>query len=103
MPSTSLVQQGATALLAAQPQNNQNTPAIISGDVCVGCIVWLPPKASYGNPPVLCNRLCCCGQAALEDRGYDHPVVVLKIRQRVNSSTIGDLVCTVACVGSVYL
>jgi hypothetical protein len=47
----------------------------------------------------LCNRHDCCGRVALEAEGYDHPVVVLKIRQSINSNILGDLVCTIACVG----
>ncbi|PMD55474.1 uncharacterized protein K444DRAFT_491821, partial [Hyaloscypha bicolor E] len=66
------------------------------GDVCVGCIVWLPPRKSHDDP-VLCNRPDCCGRVALEPEGYDHPVVVLKIWQSINSNILGDLVCTIAC------
>ncbi|KAE9377631.1 hypothetical protein N431DRAFT_500434 [Stipitochalara longipes BDJ] len=83
----------------AQPRNDQRSPALKPGDVCAGCIVWLPPKFNHEDP-VLCNRHGCCGGAALDDGGYNHPVVVIEIKQKQNSRQLGDLICTVACATS---
>ncbi len=99
MPSAHHVLQGAAALLAAHPPTDEKAyrPRLISGDVCVGCIVWLPPRKDH-EPPILCKREGCCGGEVLQDEGYNHPVVVLKIRQSENSRVHGDLMCLVACV-----
>jgi len=42
------------------------------------------------------NCLKCPALEEMEDGAYNHPVVVLKIRQKENSTTLGDLVCDVA-------
>lgn len=71
-------------------------PRIDPKDLCIGCIVWLPPGSGY-QIRVACDRENCCDEK-LDDAGYDHPVVVVKIRQREGSYTPGDVVCSVACV-----
>lgn len=100
MPSTYHRQQAAAGSLPTRAQTNHRTPSLRTGDICRGCIVWLPPKSSHDDA-ILCNRDGCCNRSALQEGGYDHPVVVLKIRQKENSSLCGDIVCTVVCVGSV--
>ncbi|PMD27099.1 hypothetical protein NA56DRAFT_743451 [Hyaloscypha hepaticicola] len=97
MPSTYHRQHAAAGLLPTRAQTNNRTPSLRSGDICRGCIVWLPPKTSHDDA-VLCNRDGCCDRSALQEGGYDHPVVVLKIRQRENSTLYGDILCTVVCV-----
>jgi hypothetical protein len=97
MPSTYHRQQAAAGSLPARAQTNHRTASLRNGDICRGCIVWLPPKSSHDDA-VLCNRDGCCGRSALQEGGYDHPVVVLKIRQRENSRLYGDILCTVVCV-----
>lgn len=80
------------------PPNDENCPRtkVRSGDLCVGCIVWLP---SDGNDKSLkCCKRNCCGKGLAEDE-YNNPVAVLKIRQRKGSSIRGDLICYVATVG----
>ncbi|CZR60742.1 uncharacterized protein PAC_10638 [Phialocephala subalpina] len=79
------------------PNNGQNSrPRVDPKDLCIGCIVWLPPKLEH-HSSITCNKENCCGRE-LDDGGYDHPVVVVKIRQREGSYTRGDVICTVACV-----
>ncbi|KAF8855501.1 hypothetical protein BDZ45DRAFT_502496 [Acephala macrosclerotiorum] len=79
------------------PNNGQNSrPRVDPKDLCIGCTVWLPPKLEH-NSSITCNKENCCGRE-LEDGGYDHPVVVMKIRQREGSYTRGDVICTIACV-----
>jgi len=80
------------------PSSNRQSdrPHIEAGELCVGCIVWLPPK-DLANGSIRCNRASCCGRE-LDDDGYEHPVVVLSIKQREGSHMLGDLICTVACV-----
>ena len=68
---------------------------VLAGDLCVGCIVWLPPKVALDSN-INCAR--CPAQEEMEEGGYNHPVVVLKIGQKENSTKLGDLVCDVACV-----
>ncbi|PMD43867.1 hypothetical protein L207DRAFT_562965 [Hyaloscypha variabilis F] len=89
----------STAFSADQARDDQRSPALIPGDVCVGCIVWLPPKLPH-EEDVSCNRHGCCCGTFLKARGYNHPVIVLKIQQRANSRIPGDLICTVACATS---
>lgn len=85
--------------LATRPNNKEDRPHLKSGDVCVGCIVWLLPRNDH-DQSIVCNRTGCCGQEVLEDAGYNHPVVVLGIQQRENSRIYGDIVCSVACVST---
>ena len=77
-------------------QNNNPRLRLLPGDVCVGFVVWLPPYKSR-NAAIHCTKLSCAGEE-LGERGYDHPVVVLRIRQREDSRVLGDLICTVAFV-----
>ncbi|ESZ92047.1 hypothetical protein SBOR_7577 [Sclerotinia borealis F-4128] len=79
------------------PPNDDHCPRprVRSGDICVGCIVWLPSDGRDKN--IKCCKRNCCGKGLGED-GYDSPVVVLKIRQRKGSSIRGDLICYVATI-----
>jgi hypothetical protein len=101
MPSVHHGLRNAKALVAAQSPGDErlSRPHLRSGDVCVGCIVWLPPRGDH-EQPIMCNREGCCGREILEDAGYDHPVVVLSIWQKEHSTRIGDIVCSVACVSN---
>ncbi|KAG9246657.1 hypothetical protein BJ878DRAFT_270384 [Calycina marina] len=74
-------------------------PPLRPGDICVGCIVWLPIKENQG-PSIKCRKDGCCGNGELKDGGYNHPVVVLKIKQNQRSSVCGDLVLTIAIMTS---
>ena len=67
------------------------------GDICVGYIVWLPIKENQG-PSIKCRKDGCCGNEELKDEGYNHPVVVLKIKQKNRSKVCGDLVLNIAIV-----
>ncbi|EMR88680.1 hypothetical protein BcDW1_2673 [Botrytis cinerea BcDW1] len=79
------------------PPSDENfpRPKVRSGDLCVGCIVWLPSEGF--DKSIKCCKRDCCGKGLGED-GYNNPVVVLKIRQRKGSSIRGDLICYVANV-----
>ncbi|KAH9213955.1 hypothetical protein DL95DRAFT_462615 [Leptodontidium sp. 2 PMI_412] len=79
------------------PPIHTDKPHLNPGDVCVGCIVWLPPK-DFTRPSFRCVNKNCCRNEELDDGGHNHPVVVLKIRQKKGSTVIGELICTVASV-----
>lgn len=97
--SQPLYYQDTSAGVQPLVRNYVDNPSLDAGHVCVGCIVWLPPNTD-GLYSVRCNKAACkCGHRELDDGGYNHPVVVLTIRQRMNSPLLGDLVCLVACVG----
>lgn len=65
--------------------------------MCAGCIVWLPSKVLFAES-IKCNKQNCSGEE-LDDDGYEHPVVVLGVKQKEGSRVPGDLICTVALVG----
>ncbi|KAF7855389.1 hypothetical protein EAF04_010132 [Stromatinia cepivora] len=85
----------AKPLLAPPNDEHCPRPRVRSGDLCVGCIVWLPLDG-YDKSIKCCKRKCC-GKGLAED-GYNNPVVVLKIRQRKGSSIRGDIICYVAAI-----
>src|SRR6187402_1379532 len=99
MPPAIHLLSESSALPGASHSYRQQTDRrpIDPGHLCVGCIVWLPPRNSH-HSSVKCDRKGCCDGDELEDPGYDHPVVVLSIRQKTGSVQLGDLVCSVACV-----
>lgn len=87
----------------SQPRNLR--PSLSIPDLEAGCIVWLPSKnvlsdsSSDGGDKVgrriRCIRASCCGNAALNEKGYNHPIVVLK----TSMYYLGDKNCLVAMVG----
>jgi hypothetical protein len=94
----------ASSAPVAPPNNGHgqnDRPHVGAGEVCVGCIVWLPHKVPSASG-IKCNKANCCGNE-LEDGGYEHPVVVLSVKQKAGSHVVGDLICTVACVSTVRL
>lgn len=103
MPSTPRAYRASSTPII--PSNNGNghndRPLVVAGDLCVGCIVWLPPRVLSANT-LTCGTKNCCGKE-LEDGGYDHPVVVLSMKQKEGSYILGDLICTVACVGIILI
>ncbi|KAH6663405.1 hypothetical protein B0J14DRAFT_609396 [Halenospora varia] len=72
-------------------------PRILPADLCVGCIVWLPKK-ELDRDDIYCNCRWCEYPFELNEDGYNHPVVVLRITQRKGSSIPGDVLCDVACI-----
>ncbi|CZT06977.1 uncharacterized protein RAG0_12547 [Rhynchosporium agropyri] len=62
-------------------------PPLRPGGICVGCIVWLPNKENQG-PSIKCRNDGCCENVELKDEGYNHPVVVLKIKQKKMSKVV---------------
>ncbi|KAH6700618.1 hypothetical protein BKA61DRAFT_529714 [Leptodontidium sp. MPI-SDFR-AT-0119] len=100
MPRTR--RQSRTAASSSGPPPNDSQayrPPLRSEDICVGCIVWLPIKENHG-PSIKCRKDGCCGNEELKDEGYNHPVVVLKIKQKKRSKVCGDLVLTIAIMTS---
>lgn len=79
-----------------------NRSQVQPGDLCAGCIVWLPPKKAFDSE-IRCSCRGCEGAEELREGGYNHPVVVLRLRQRPNSFVPGDLICDIACVRILYL
>ncbi|KAF7954608.1 hypothetical protein EAE96_005727 [Botrytis aclada] len=66
-------------------------PDLRKNDICIGCIVWLPSKLE-SDGDLVCNRgKPCCNGTCLNDEGYNHPVVILKLE--------GDI-CSVAMMTS---
>jgi hypothetical protein len=73
-------------------------PRVNFTDLCVGCIVWLPVKTEL-NGGIKCNCAACIPAVDLEDGGYGHPVVVVRIRLNVTSRPLTiTTVCDVVCV-----
>ncbi len=97
MPRTR--RKGRTASYGGPPPNDSQAyrPPLRPKDICVGCIVWLPIKENQG-PSIKCRKDGCCGNEELKDEGYNHPIVVLKIKQKKRSKVCGDLVLTIALV-----
>jgi len=83
--------------ISSPPSSQIVRPKVKSGDLCVGCIVWLPPR-NLQHEAIKCCKIGCCDREELDDRGYNHPVIIMKIRQRKDSTKKGGLVCSVACV-----
>jgi hypothetical protein len=84
--------------LAPPPVGNDDHPHLNVADLYIGCIVWLPPRDPL-QAGIKCDKANCCDNKELEDKGYNHPIIVLSIKQRDGSNVVGDLICCVACVG----
>jgi hypothetical protein len=82
-----------TDSLPSEVQNNR--ASLRAGDICVGCIVWLPEQL-LNDQSLQCIQ-SNCGEV-LDVRGYNHPVVVLSIRQNEISKVSGDLITSIALV-----
>lgn len=89
--------ENSGARAAPPPQRDGERISLNASDVCVGCIVWLPAR-DFQQIGIKCDRELCCEQSELEEAGYNHPVIVLSIKQRHRSNNVGDLLCSVACV-----
>jgi hypothetical protein len=79
----------------SQPSEVQKSMPLEARDICVGCIVWLPKYIPDG-PSLQCIQSNCSDVLGIG--GYNHPVVVLSVRQNGTSRTIGDLIITIALV-----
>ncbi|PVH70309.1 hypothetical protein DL98DRAFT_521695 [Cadophora sp. DSE1049] len=97
MPRTR--RNGRTASSGGPLSNDSQAyrPPLRPGDICVGCIVWLPIKENQG-PSIKCRKDGCCRNEELKDEGYNHLVVVLKIKQKKRFKVCGDLVLTIAII-----
>ncbi|KFY08158.1 hypothetical protein V492_06493 [Pseudogymnoascus sp. VKM F-4246] len=87
----------------------RSRPTLKIPDLEAGCIVWLPSKDLHSNNSrassdsggndersIRCIHESCCGNADLEEEGYNHPVVVLKTSQY----HLEDMICFVAIITS---
>ncbi|ESZ91507.1 hypothetical protein SBOR_8105 [Sclerotinia borealis F-4128] len=85
-----------TRLSRRSPPREANTgngvrSKLKESDICVGCIVWLPPKIE-GDGSLVCVRgKSCCNGKKLDDDGYNHPVVILYYK---------DTTCYIAMITS---
>lgn len=95
-PQSSRANAGARIAPPPAAGNNDRSDINVS-DLCVGCIIWLPSKDSL-HDNIKCDKDQCCGGGDLGEGGYNHPVIVLRIKQRPGSRVSGDLICSVACV-----
>ncbi|EPE35912.1 hypothetical protein GLAREA_05250 [Glarea lozoyensis ATCC 20868] len=66
-------------------------PVVKITDLCVGCIVWLPAKSEL-NGGIKCTCTGCIQAVDLEDPGYNHPVLVVRIQL---SDNLAETVCDV--------
>jgi hypothetical protein len=88
---------GETAI-APSPSCNPR-PSIETRHLGVGCIVWLPSIGDDDDKRIKCIKESCCFNRELQDGGYNHPVVVLK----VSTNNFGDVVCSIVKVRYLYL
>jgi hypothetical protein len=84
-----------TLVTASPPEDQGNRICLKADDVCVGCIVWLPEQVP-NSQMLQCVKGSC--SEVLDRGGYNHPVVVLSVRQNGTSKAIGDLIVTIALV-----
>lgn len=63
------------------PDGSGSRPRLKVEEICVGCIVWLPPKVE-SDESIKCIRdgSCCGGGIELDGAGYNHPVVILQVQ-----------------------
>jgi hypothetical protein len=100
MPATWVSYEAdGNAIVRPPPSNNRNPrPRIKVQQLVVGCIVWLPSRGDDDKSIKCIAEFCCYGQE-LQDGGYNHPVVVLK----VSPNNFGDAVCSIVQVMHLYL
>ena len=100
MPATRISREaGGNAIMRPPPSNNQNQRSRIKVQhLKVGCIVWLPSRED-DDESIKCIRELCCSNQELQDGGYNHPVVVLK----VSPNNFGDAVYSIVQVRHFYL
>ncbi|KAE8448939.1 hypothetical protein EG329_008735 [Mollisiaceae sp. DMI_Dod_QoI] len=96
MPRRTRSHRASSAPAVPQNSGNNGRSPLEPKDLCVGCIVWLPSRVE-SDGGIKCNKQNCC-DGGLDNDAYDHPVVIVNIRQREGSYIKGDLICTVACV-----
>ncbi|PVH70752.1 hypothetical protein DL98DRAFT_521432 [Cadophora sp. DSE1049] len=97
MPATRISHEaGGNAIVRPSSSSNQNPRSHIKiQHLGVGCIVWLPSRGD-DDKSIKCIRELCCSNRELQDGGYNHPVVVLK----VSPNHFGDVVCSIVKVTS---
>ncbi|PQE05441.1 hypothetical protein CJF30_00011389 [Rutstroemia sp. NJR-2017a BBW] len=83
MPRKQRRQEPQAASSDTLPSYNQHSlrPKVRIELLGEGCIVWLPDKNENETGKVICIRDSCCFGTELDNEGYNHPVLVLKIKQ----------------------
>src|SRR5438045_24214 len=98
MPRVKNSKRTQTNLPAADTADNiTNRASLRPEDVCVGGIVWLPSKSVESDDLYYQSRDGLT-MGKLDDRGYDHPVIVLSVHQRTGSRVTGDITVSIALV-----
>ncbi|PMD28802.1 hypothetical protein L207DRAFT_642860 [Hyaloscypha variabilis F] len=94
MPRTQRRQERQATLSDVLPSNTWRDPRpeVRIEHLGEGCIVWLPAKDENETGTITCIRDSCCSNRELTKEGYNHPVLVLKIKQ--------DGICSFAQVTS---
>lgn len=70
---------------------------VLPEEICVGSVVWLRQRF-YKDEDITCVRPRHCDGFKLENEGYRHLLVILKIWQRSGSAEPGDLMLGVSDV-----
>ncbi|PQE06263.1 hypothetical protein CJF30_00005215 [Rutstroemia sp. NJR-2017a BBW] len=83
MPRKQRRQGPQAALSDGLPTRNQHNPRpkVRIQSIGEGCILWLPARNENESGKIICIRDSCCSGSELDNEGYNHPVLVLKIRQ----------------------
>ncbi|KAG9229062.1 hypothetical protein BJ875DRAFT_475893 [Amylocarpus encephaloides] len=81
-----------------EPSGTQFPPRsrLPANELCVGCIVWLPAKKTH-HSDIHCVSESCPTQEALDEGGYDHPDLVVRIWDD-SPDTSGSLICDILCL-----
>jgi hypothetical protein len=99
LPTRISHEASGNAIIRPSPLNNRRPrPHVKVQHLGVGCIVWLPARRDE-NKSIKCIREFCCSNGELQEGGYDHPVVVLK----VSSNNLGDAVYSIVTVRHLHL
>ncbi|KAB8294815.1 hypothetical protein EYC80_006776 [Monilinia laxa] len=62
------------------PDGTGSRPRLKVKDICVGCIVWLPPKVESDESIKCVRDGSCCDGIELDSAGYNHPVIILQVQ-----------------------
>jgi len=75
--------------------NPENLPVPLDEDEAFGSIKCTKPHNENGNER---EKECLARDREIRDGAYNHPFVVIEIKQREASNVFGDLVCTIVPV-----
>jgi hypothetical protein len=98
MPITRGSHEAGRTAVTSTSHNRNPRPSLRVQDLAVGCVVWLPCKED-DDKTVKCIRELCCFNRELNEGGFNHPVVVLEVRE----DCFGHTLCSIAEVRLLYL